>query len=118
MSPQATTHSTALRARPCDSPFSHDRPNSMFEFRPSGDIIDVPTGRKQSRVFDDSDDAEGSQDVSRRRQQHKGGMFGDTDAGMKDAEDHGEAADFGDDEEDRDEVQNVGVGLGLEGQGL
>ncbi|KAI4675570.1 uncharacterized protein J4E88_007603 [Alternaria novae-zelandiae] len=118
MSPQATTHSTALRARPRDSPFSHDRPNSMFEFRPSGDIIDVPTERKQSRVFDDSDDAEGSQDVSRRRQQHNGGMFGDTDAGMKDAEDHGEAADFGDDEEDRDEVQNVGVGLGLEGQGL
>lgn len=118
MSPQATTHSTPLRARPRDSPFSHDRPNSMFEFRPSGDIIDVPTGRKQSRVFDDSDDAEGSQDVPRRRQQHKGGMFGDTDAGMKDAEDHGEAADFGDDEEDRDEVQNVGVGLGLEGQGL
>jgi hypothetical protein len=37
---------------------------------------------------------------------------------MEDADDHGEAADFGDDERDQDEVQNVGVGLGLEGQAL
>ena len=69
-------------------------------------------------VFDDSDDADESQDTSRRRQQHKGGAFGGTDAGMEDADDHGEAADFGDDEGDQDEVQNVGVGLGLEGQAL
>jgi hypothetical protein len=90
----------------------------MFEFRPTADMMDLHTGRKPSKVFNDSDEAEDNQKISRRRQQHKGGMFGDPDAGMKDAEDHGEAADFGDDEEDRDEVQNVGVGLGLEGPGL
>jgi hypothetical protein len=118
MSPQATTHSTTLKPRPRDSPYSHDRPNSMFEFRPTGNLIDIPKGRKQSEVFDDSEDGEENENVSRRRQQHQGGMFGDTDAGMEDAEDHGEAADFGDDEEDRGEAQNVGVGLGLQGQGI
>lgn len=90
----------------------------MFEFRPAGSIINLPTGRKESRVFDDSDDAAENQDISRRRQQHKGGILGDTDAGKEDADDHGEAADFGDDEEDRGEIQNVGVGLGLEGPAL
>jgi hypothetical protein len=121
MSPQATAHSTAINSQRSQSnirplPYSHDRPNSMFEFRPTRGIGDFQMGRKQSRVFDDSDDAEETQNMSRRKQQHRGGMFGDVDAGAKDVEDHGEAAEFGDDEEDRDEVQNVGVGLGLEGR--
>jgi hypothetical protein len=90
----------------------------MFEFRPSGDMIGLSKGRKQSEVFDDSDNAEDNHDPSRRRRQHEGGTFGDADAGMLDAEEHPEAADFGDDEEDKDEVQNVGIGLGLEGQAL
>jgi hypothetical protein len=49
---------------------------------------------------------------------HEGGGFGDVDAGAEDTEDYGEAADFGDDEGDDDEVQNVGVGLGLDGRPL
>jgi hypothetical protein len=89
----------------------------MFEFRPTEDMSELQIGaRKQSKVIDDSDPADDIQGGSRRRQQHEGGMFGDADAGAEDAEDRGEAVEFGDEEED--EVQNVGVGLGLEGHAL
>jgi len=89
----------------------------MFEF--TGDRSGFATERKPSRVFDESDSgAEDTRGTSRRKQQHTGGMLGDADAGAEDVEDHGEAADFGDDEEERDEVQNIGVGLGLEGSAL
>jgi len=115
MSPQTTVDAKALKSRSRGPPFSHERPNSMFEF--TGDRSAFSTGRIQ-RVFDDSDSAGDTRGTSRRKQQHKGGMLGDADAGAEDVEDHGEAADFGDDEEERDEVQNVGVGLGLEGPAL
>jgi hypothetical protein len=52
------------------------------------------------------------------RAAHDGGGFGDVDAGAEDAEDYGEAAEFGDDEGDGEEVQNVAVGLGLDGRAL
>ncbi|CAA9965395.1 lipid particle protein [Pyrenophora teres f. maculata] len=117
MSPPTTADATALGSRSRVPQISHDRPNSMFEF--TGDRSGFATERKPSRVFDDSDSAaEDTQSTSRRKQQHKGSMLGDADAGAVDFEDHGEAGDFGDDEEERDEVQNVGVGLGLEGSAL
>ncbi|OAL56935.1 lipid particle protein [Pyrenochaeta sp. DS3sAY3a] len=125
ISPQASTHPTTLktskhpRLRP--SPYTHDRPNSMFELRPPTELSDLQSGRKQSRVFvddnDDSDDEDESGDDfefdSRRAQQHEGGTFGDEDAGMEDGEDYGEAGEFGDDEDDEQEVPNIGVGLGI-----
>lgn len=118
LSPQASPRPDAgqpiaAQGRLRTSPYSHDRPNSMFEFRHPAGLGDLPTGRKQSQVFVDSDEDEPSQSTSRRQQQHYGGDFGDPDAGAEDAEDHGEA-DFGDDEEDRKETQNLGIGLGLE----
>ncbi|KAF1942189.1 patatin-domain-containing protein [Clathrospora elynae] len=123
MSPQATAHSTAMnsprsQSRSRASLHNLDRPNSMFEFRPTKDISNLRAGRKQSRVFDDSDDDGEVHDVPRRKQQHAGGGFGDRDAGAEDVQDRGEAADNGDDEEDGNEVQNVGVGLGVQGQAL
>jgi hypothetical protein len=77
--------------------------------------------RRRSSVYvegEDSDGDGGYKQISRRAKQHEGGTFGDVDAGAEDAEDYGEAGDFGDDEGDGDEVQNVGVGLGLEGRAL
>jgi predicted acylesterase/phospholipase RssA len=116
VSPQAAAKSMAFDSRAQSgsrtSPYRHDRPNSMFEFSPSKDFSDVRPGRKQSRGFDDdeSDHDEETQSRSRRNQQHRGARFVDEDAGAEDTEDR----DFGDDEEDGDEVQNIGVGLGLE----
>jgi predicted acylesterase/phospholipase RssA len=109
-SPQASTHPTTIDdprapAHSRVSPYNLGRPNSMFEFRPTKDLGSLRPGRKQSQVIDDdeSDHAEGTQGNSRRRQQHKG-------LGV---ENRGEAADFGDDEEDGDEGQNVSIGLRL-----
>jgi hypothetical protein len=108
----------------------------MFELRPPPkDILDLQSSsherpihrtsdfieeiRRRSSVFVDGDDSDGDYpSSSRRAKQRNGGSFGDVDAGAEDAEDYGEAGDFGDDEGDDDEVQNVGVGLGLEGNGL
>jgi hypothetical protein len=109
----------------------------MFELRPPKEVRDLQARsneqphqknsdfieeiRRRSSVFvegADSDDDSGLDKNSRRAKQHEGGTFGDVDAGAEDIEDYGEAADFGDDEGDGDEVQNVGVGLGLEGRAL
>lgn len=125
------------QSRRSRSPFTHhDRPSSMFELRPPKEVRDLQSVthrnsdfieeiRRRSSVFvegdgDGEDDDDGLETLSRRAQQHEGGAFGGEDAGMEDAEDCGEAGEFGDDEEDRegDEVQNVGVGLGLEGKAL
>ncbi|KAJ4313571.1 hypothetical protein N0V94_006895 [Neodidymelliopsis sp. IMI 364377] len=151
MSPHATKNSTAvnspkLRTRNLASPppgyALHERPNSMFELRPTTELKDLQEGfRRRSRVFADVDvdadaeEGEGEEDEasdqeqllteSRRRRQHRGGGFGAGDAGMLDVGDVGESAHWGDDEEEDDEerngdgeVQSVGVGLGLEGRGL
>jgi hypothetical protein len=133
-STQASTPRDPLRSR---SPFFHDRPNSMFELRTPKDVKSLQAQsnerpqhrnsdfleeiRRRSHVFvegEDSDGDDGYDNHSRRAKQHEGGTFGGLDAGEEDAEDYGEAADFGDDECDGDEVQNVGVGLGLEGPAL
>jgi hypothetical protein len=109
----------------------------MFELRPPKEVRDLQAKsserpqhrnsdfieeiRRRSSVFvedDNSDDDGDFEKVSRRAQQHEGGTFGDVDAGAEDADDYGEAAEFGDDEGEGDEVQNVGVGLGLEGRAL
>lgn len=108
----------------------------MFELRPPPkDILDLSSSsrerpihrtsdfieeiRRRSSVFVDGDDSDGDYpSSSRRTRQHQGGAFGDVGAGAEDAEDYGEAGDFGDDEGDDDEVQNAGVGVGLEGHGL
>jgi hypothetical protein len=109
----------------------------MFELRPPKEVRDlqgrskeqphqknsdfIEEIRRRSSVFvegEDSDDDGEFGKNSRRAKQHEGGTFGDVDAGAEDIEDYGEAADFGDDEGDGDEVQNVGVGLGLEGRTL
>jgi predicted acylesterase/phospholipase RssA len=85
----------------------HDRPKSMFEFRPPRELGDLQLPRrKQSRVFlddGDSDSDDGEHDA-------------DSDFDPDEANDqlHREAADFGDDEEE--EVQSVAVGLGGEGR--
>jgi hypothetical protein len=129
---------------PRRSPFiHHDRPNSMFELRPPREVRELQARnharpeprnsdfleeiRRRSSAFvegEQSDEDGVFEKVSRRAKQHQGGAFGDVDAGAEDAEDYGEAGDFGDDEGDGDgdgdgdEVQNVGVGLGLEGRAL
>jgi hypothetical protein len=108
----------------------------MFELRPPKEVRDLQAKsrerpehrnsdfleevRRRSSVFVEGDgfDDGDFENVSRRAQQHEGGTFGDVDAGAEDAEDYGEAADFGDDEGDGEEVQSVGVGLGLEGRAL
>tara|TARA_R110002003_G_scaffold207_4_gene16016 strand:- start:7646 stop:10282 length:2637 start_codon:yes stop_codon:yes gene_type:complete len=133
---QATQPSIPKALSRSRSPYAQlDRPNSMFELHPPKEVKDVQaqsTGRpelrntnflemirRRSSVFaeaEDSDDDESFGKDSRRAQQHKGGAFGDVDAGAEDAEECGEAADFGDDEDDGEEVQNVGVGLGLDGR--
>ncbi|KAH7078239.1 patatin-like phospholipase domain-containing protein [Paraphoma chrysanthemicola] len=135
-SPQATQPSTPKVLSRSRSPYTqHDRPNSMFELRPPKEIKELQakaTGRpelrntnfldeirRRSSAFaegEDLDEDDGFEKISRRAQQHKSRGFGDVDAGAEDAIEYGEAADFGDDEDDGDEVQNVGVGLGLEGQ--
>jgi predicted acylesterase/phospholipase RssA len=136
-SPRASQQPSPRDLSRSRSPFMLDRPNSMFDFRPStslkdsrannrehaqlrdGDFLDDI--RRRSRVFeDDGDPADdsGFERISRRREQHAGGVLGSEDAGAEDVEDRGEAANFGDDESDGDEVQNVGVGLGVEGQAL
>jgi predicted acylesterase/phospholipase RssA len=132
---QPSTPRDPLRSR---SPYTtHERPNSMFELRPPKEVRDlqgrskeqphqknsdfIEEIRRRSSVFvegEDSDDDGEFGKNSRRAKQHEGGTFGDVDAGAEDIEDYGEAADFGDDEGDGDEVQNVGVGLGLEGRTL
>ncbi|KAF1841839.1 lipid particle protein [Cucurbitaria berberidis CBS 394.84] len=119
ISPQATADSTALdTSRTHLRPTAHrqDRPNSMFEFRPPKELSDLykesagpsqigsRNPRKQSRVFvDDDSDNEDHAQHSSRHEQHEAGVFGD--------EDSGEAAEFGDDESDGEEVQSGGVGL-------
>ncbi|XPS94316.1 hypothetical protein M3J09_003637 [Ascochyta lentis] len=133
MSPTATKHSTALNspqsrhhhlASPPPGYALHDRPNSMFELRPTTELNDLQGGfRRPSRaVADDEDDGdegdsdqEQLHDETRRGQQHRGGEFGAADAGAEDVEEH-----WGDDEGDGDnnEVQNAAVGLGLEGHAL
>jgi predicted acylesterase/phospholipase RssA len=159
MSPQASQHPTAPAPRrripknpntlsPPPGYYAHDRPNSMFELRPSKELKDiqdeydydapVESGgflneiRRQSRVFvdEDEDDVNGAyaeddayEHVSRRDRQHEGGAFGDEDAGAEYVEDYGETA-FGDDESDdaadgaEAEVQNIGAGLGIEDRPL
>jgi hypothetical protein len=118
MSPQASprpdvAQPTSAQANLRASPYSHDRPNSMFELRTPVRLGDFPTARKQSRVFDDSEDDEVAQSNSRHKQQHRGSEFAEANSRADDADYHGEA-NFGDDEEDRKESQNVGIGLGLE----
>lgn len=107
----------------------------MFELRPPKEVRDLQARsrarpeplnsdfleeiRRRSSAFVEGEQSEEDEDVekvSRRAKQHEGGTFGVVDAGAKDAEDYGEAGDFGDDEGDGDEIQNVGVGLGLEGR--
>jgi hypothetical protein len=109
----------------------------MFELRPPKEVRDLQARsrersqlgnsdfleevRRRSSVFvegDGSNDDGDFERVSRRAKQREGGTFGDVDAGAEDAEDYGEAAEFGDDEEDGEEVRNVAVGLGLEGRAL
>ncbi|OAL06176.1 patatin-like phospholipase domain-containing protein [Phaeosphaeriaceae sp. SRC1lsM3a] len=137
-SPRRTPASTPKGASRSHSPLLHDRPNSMFELGPPREVRDLRAGtgerrtsdfieeiRRRSSVFvegqemerEDDDDDEPS-GISRRAQQHEGGTIGVVDGGAEDAEGYGEAADFGDDEDDGDEVQNVGVGLGIEGRAL
>ncbi|KAH7381706.1 lipid particle protein [Pyrenochaeta sp. MPI-SDFR-AT-0127] len=96
ISPQATANSSAInsprahsRTRP--SPYSHDRPNSMFELRPQKELSDLQAERRQSRVVIDDEDSDSDEEFgngSRQGQYHEG------------LEDYGETADFGDDEED------------------
>jgi predicted acylesterase/phospholipase RssA len=136
-SPRASQPSTPKGPSRSRSPYTHDRPNSMFELRPPKEVTDLQAKSRERQLLRNSDFLEevrrrssvfvegaGSDDdgdfekVSRRAQQHEGGTFGDVDAGAEDAEDYGEAADFGDDEGDGEEVQSVGVGLGLEGRTL
>ncbi|KAI8937755.1 hypothetical protein NX059_005455 [Plenodomus lindquistii] len=135
ISPQATAHNTALnsavasprersRARGLASGF--DRPNSMFELRPPRELSDLlPGGRRSSRVVVDDDDGESEdgdgdgdeegKDASssgrltkRRFRQQRDGTLGDAEKRWE----YGELEDFGDDEE---EVQDVAAGLGIEG---
>jgi predicted acylesterase/phospholipase RssA len=133
-SPRDSHPSTPKDPSRSRSPFTHhDRPNSMFELRPPKEVRDLQAQslnrpqhrnsdfleeiRRRSSAFvegEASDDEGGS----RRARQHEGGGFGDVDAGAEDAEDYGEAAEFGDDEGDGEEVQNVAVGLGLDGRAL
>lgn len=108
ISPQATANSSAInsprahsRTRP--SPYSHDRPNSMFELRPQKELSDLQAERRQSRVVIDDEDSDSDEEFgngSRQGQYHEGGSFGDVGAGAEGLEDYGETADFGDDEED------------------
>lgn len=123
---QSPPSKDAMRSRARGTPFSHDRPNSMFELRPpkvvrdlqfdNADFIDEV--RRRSRVFveADSSDDEDLQKTTHRSMQHDGGDVSGGDAVTEGTEDYGEAADFGDDEGDGEEIQNVGTGLGLEGR--
>ena len=105
----------------------------MFELRPPKDITDLQAKsterpqyrnrdfleeiRRRSSAFVEDEDSDNDGDferVSRRAQQFAGGTFGEVDGSAED----GEAAEFGDDEGDGEEVQNVGVGLGLDGRPL
>jgi hypothetical protein len=122
MSPQATAHSTAINSQRAKSRSraALDRPSSMFEFSHPKDSSDLRPGRQQSQLFGD-EDSDGNREThgeARRKQQQRGGVFGAEDPGADNTEYRGEIADFGDDEEDGDEIQNVGVGLGLQGQAL
>lgn len=136
-SPRTSQQSSPRDVSRSRSPLMLDRTNSMFELRPSTALKDLRADnrkeaqlrgddfledvRRSSKVFEDDGDLADDGDferVSRRRQQHAGGVLGDEDAGAEDIEDRGEAADFGDDESDGDEVQIVGAGLGLEGRPL
>jgi hypothetical protein len=110
----------------------------MFELGPPREVKDLRAKsserrtsdfieeiRRRSSVFVEGQEMEGEDDedeepnrLSRRAQQNEGGTIGAVDGGAEDAEDYGEAAEFGDDEDDGDEVQNVGVGLGIEGRAL
>lgn len=121
---QQPTSKDVLRSRSRASPFAHGRPNSMFEFRQPKELKDLQADsgdfleeiRRRSNVFEDGISSEDDADfekMSRRRKQHEGG---DVNAGAQDMAQYREAAEFGDDEGDGDEIQSVGVGLGLEGR--
>lgn len=135
-SPRGTQPSTPKDPSRSRSPhLHHDRPNSMFELGPPREVRDLRAQSSERRTSDlieeirrrssvfvegravegEDDEDEESNTLSRRAQQHEGGTIGDVDGG---AEDYGEAAEFGDDEDDGDEVQNVGAGLGIEGRAL
>lgn len=122
ISPQASAHPAApnnqgMQPRPRALASGIDRPNSMFELRPPRELSDLRTGRKGSRVVadaSDSDEIEVTRKNSRRHQQHEG----DANTGAAEVEDYGEEGVLGDDEEDEEEIQSVGAGLGLEGHAL
>ena len=130
MSPNATKNSTAVnsprsRSRNPASPppgyALHERPNSMFELRPTTELIDLQEGfrRRNRAIIDhdgaDSDDDEQLQNESRRRLQHQGGASRASGTGVIDLEDVKERLNWGDDEGDDEEaVQDVDVGLRLE----
>jgi len=130
MSPQATAHNTALNSA-VGSPRSQsrarslasglDRPRSMFEFRPSRDLGDVLPGRRSTRPVlgadaDGLEDAEKEDAIrpstySNRYHQPRDGMLGDTEQQWE----YGDSDEFGDDEGDVEEVQEVAAGLGISG---
>ncbi|KAF1913914.1 patatin-like phospholipase domain-containing protein [Ampelomyces quisqualis] len=134
-SPRGTQPPTPKNPSPSRSPYMyHDRPNSMFELHPPKDVKDLQTSskerpfhrnsdfvedsRRRSSVFVEGDDSDNDGEYASSSKPHEGGAFGHVDAGAEDAEDYGEAADFGDDEDDGDEVLNVGVGLDLDRRAL
>lgn len=109
VSPQATAQNSAVNSPRSQSRYralqsQHDRPNSMFELGAPKDFSEIRIGRKESRVFADdeeSDDDAGPANVSRQRRKD----------GKEDLGDYGESAEFGDDEEDREQPQSVGTDL-------
>jgi len=112
MSPQGTVNNTALPSA-VGSPRSQSRnrslvsgpsrPRSMFEFRPSSELGDAFSRRKPSRRIagadtDNKEDTEGPSIYDPEQQWE----YDDSD-------------EFGDDEEDVEEVQEVAAGLGISG---
>ncbi|KAH8726980.1 patatin-like phospholipase domain-containing protein [Phaeosphaeriaceae sp. PMI808] len=124
-SPPPSQHPTPKGLSRSRSPYIHDRPSSMFELRPPKEVKELQQinrnehpqyrnidfleeVRRRSSVFIDDEDS----GFKRQARRHDEDAFGDVGAGAEDGED------FGDDEGEEDDIQNVGLGLGTEGKEL
>ncbi|KAF2823363.1 patatin-like phospholipase domain-containing protein [Ophiobolus disseminans] len=107
------------------SPYTQlDRPTSMFELRTPKDVREFPSTstarpqhrnsdfieeiRRRSSVFVEGEGSDNEGDFENVPRRDEGGAFDGLDAGAEGAE-YGDAADFGDDEGDGEELLNVGL---------
>jgi predicted acylesterase/phospholipase RssA len=111
-SPRASQQPTPRGPSRSRSPYVPDRPSSMFELRPPTELGDLRADHREQSQHRNG--------VSLRQLRGRGKVFEDDGDSEDEGDfgDRGEACDFGDHEGDGEDVQNVGVGLGLQHHAL